>query len=101
MSTVSCTESVVYIAIGVRSQFFGKSFLAFLDYFFSSCFFFVAGVFGQITGFTLFLGVKTQVLQQQGFAGLQSSYLSVGLLTIFGKVYGCTQTIGNVLLNSL
>ena len=88
MSTVSCTECVVYVAVCIRSQFLGKLFLA-LFYGFLGCgFFFVGCVFSQSSWFAFFFSVEAKVFKQQHFARLQSSgfYSSFFAHTVVGKL---------------
>ena len=47
----------------------------------------VGGVLGQSAGLALLLGVETQVLEQEHFAGLQGSGLSVSLHAVGSELY--------------
>ena len=62
MCAVSCAKSVVYIAIGIRSQLFGEIFLFFFGSSFGGFLFFVGSCFRQ-TWFALFFFVIAKVFK--------------------------------------
>ena len=98
MCTVSGTESVVYIAICIRSQFLGEFFLAFLNGFLGSFLFFVRSIFSQTSRLAFFFSIETEVFKQQCFARLQSSGLGAGFFadTVVSKLNIDPQQFGNV-----
>ena len=101
--TVSGTESVVYIAICIRSQFLGEFFLAFLNSSIGSLLFFVCIIFSQTAGFAFLFSVETEVLEQQHFTRLQSSslYGSFFAHTVVSKLHLNTQQLFEMLQNVL
>ena len=70
---MSGPEGVVDVAVGIRSEFFGKLFLRLFYFGFGGFLFFVGSVFLKPAGFTLFFGVEAEVFEQQDVAGFQGS----------------------------
>ena len=91
--TVSCTESVVYVAVSIRSQFLGEFFLAFFYGFLGGSFFFVCRIFCQTAGFAFLFSIETKILKQQHFTRLQSSsfYSSFFAHTVVSELHLNTQ----------
>ena len=69
------SERVVDITVGIGGQAFGKLFLARLQRFFCSGFLLVGRILRQSARFALFLGVETEVFEQQHLSGFQRSGL--------------------------
>ena len=89
------TERVVYIAVGVRSQFLGKFFLALLNGGFGGFLFFVCRIFSQTARFAFFFSIETEVFEQQHFTRLQSGSLNSGFFAhaVVSKLYFNTQQV--------
>ena len=66
-------ESVVDVAVGIRSQPLDELFLRGFDRFFCSGLLLFRSIFGKSAGLALLLGVETQVFEQHHLAGLEVS----------------------------
>ena len=64
-------ESVVDVAVGIRSQPLDELFLRGFDRFFCSGFLLFRSIFGKSAGLALLLGVETQVFEQHHLAGFE------------------------------
>ena len=98
VSTMSCTECIIYIAVCIRSQSLCEFFLAFFNGFLGSFLFIVCCVFSQTSWFAFFFRIETKVFQQQCFARLQCSSLSAGFFTdtVVSKLNFYAQQFRNV-----
>ena len=92
---MSSTEGVHHVAVSVRSQCLGKLLLAGLHGLLSLVVCRISLV--DTYGLTLFLGIETEVLEQQSLTHLQSLGSISSLSAVGSESYGNTES----LLNSL
>src|SRR5574344_2332549 len=97
MFAVSGTESVIDIAVGIRSELLCEFFLRSLHGSLGSSFFFVGSEF--TSWFAFFLGIEAEVLQQQGFARFQGFHGIVGFHAVGSELYLYTQMCRNCIDN--
>ena len=90
-------ECVVDVAVGVGREFPGEFLLAFLNGLLGCCLLLVGGVIGESAGFAFFLGVVAEVLEQQGFAGLEGCGHLIGLLAVGSEGYGSAEALRDML----
>ena len=97
MTTVSCTEGIHNIAVCIRSELLGEVLLATLHLFLGLVK--LGSTLLNAYWLTLFLGIETQVLKQQGLSWLQGCYLSVGIGAVSGKLNLYAQVVAHILNN--
>lgn len=84
MFAVSCSESVHYVAVSVRSKFLCKCLLALFHFLLS---FVVCGIcLVYAYGFAFFLWIEAQILEQQSLAWLQVSGFFVCICAVRSKL---------------
>ena len=89
-------ERVVDVAVRIGSEFLHELLLGLLDSLLGSLLLFLGGILGETAGLAFFLGVETEVLQEEGLTRLQGSGLRVGLLAILGELHGNAQALGHM-----
>ncbi len=95
VGAVSRAESVVDVAVCIGSQGLDELLLGGLHGSLGGLLLFVGSILGQAAGLAFFLGIVAEVLQQQGFAGLEGGGLCLCLHAVIGKLDGNAQAFAH------
>ncbi len=96
VSTVSCSESVVDIAVSVRSESLHEFLLRSLDCIFGSFLLLIRSILGKSARFALLLCIVTEVLKEKNFARFEGGCLLLSLLAVLGELNRNTEKFAYV-----
>ena len=93
MGTVSCTESVIDVAVCIGSEFLDKLLLAGLDSCLCSLLLLVGSILCETPRLAFLLGIEAEVFKKENLTRLQCGCLLVSGLAVFSKLYRNTEAL--------